>query len=113
MGIRYKKLFGSYIRGENMEAKDAVKVLSQCVDPEMGSDIVNLGLIYGIRIEDSSVKVTLTMTSPMCPVISIILADVQLRLESIPGVAKVDIELVWDPLWNPEMMSDDLKYAKA
>jgi metal-sulfur cluster biosynthetic enzyme len=46
----------------------------------------------------------------MCPVTSIILADAQLRLESIPGIGKVEMELVWDPLWNPEMMSDELKY---
>ena len=93
---------------------DAVRTLSQCVDPEMGADVVNLGLIYGISIDQKNdIKVTLTMTSPMCPVISIILADVQLRLESIPSVGKIDIELVWDPLWSPEMMSDDLKYARV
>lgn len=51
-----------------MDARDTIKVLSQCVDPEMGSDIVNLGLIYGIKIENQNdVKVTLTMTSPMYP----------------------------------------------
>ena len=96
--------------------KEIVAALSKCVDPEMGSDIVNLGLIYNIKVEGSEgkdVKVTLTMTSPMCPVISIILADVQLRLEAIQDIGKVDIDLVWDPLWNPEMMSDDLKYARV
>jgi metal-sulfur cluster biosynthetic enzyme len=97
-----------------MKTNEAVKMLTQCVDPEMGSDIVNLGLIYGIKIDnEKDIKVILTMTSPMCPVISIILADVQLRLQSLPDVGNVDIELVWDPLWNPEMMSDDLKYASA
>lgn len=64
-------------------------------------------------MEGKNVKVTLTMTSPMCPVISIILADVQLRLEAIQNIGKVDIDLVWDPMWNPEMMSDELKYARA
>ncbi len=99
---------------EMIKTSDAVRMLSQCVDPEMGADIVNLGLIYGINItQNNDVKVTLTMTSPMCPVISIILADVQLRLESIPSVGKIDIELVWDPLWSPDMMSDDLKYASV
>lgn len=93
---------------------EAVQALSKCVDPEMGSDIVNLGLIYNIKIDQKNdVKVMLTMTSPMCPVISIILADVQLRLEALQGVGKVDIDLVWDPLWNPEMMSDDLKYTRV
>ncbi len=90
---------------------DVVKALMQCQDPEMGADIVNLGLIYNISVaENSDVKITLTMTSPMCPVISIILADAQLRVGAVNGVGKVDLELVWDPLWNPEMMSDDLKY---
>ncbi len=89
-----------------------VKELGKCIDPEMGADIVNLGLIYNIKVaENNDVKLTLTMTSPMCPVISIILADVQLRAESIQNIGKVEIELVWDPLWNPEMMSDELKYA--
>ncbi len=92
--------------------QDTVRALGQCVDPEVGADIVSIGLIYGINIStQNDVKVTLTMTSPMCPVISMILADVQLRLESMEGVGKVDVELVWDPLWNPDMMSDELKYA--
>ncbi|MCL4389106.1 MAG: metal-sulfur cluster assembly factor [Candidatus Marsarchaeota archaeon] len=91
--------------------KDVVQALSMCQDPELGSNIVDIGLIQGIQINpDSSVKVTLTMTSAMCPVTSIILADVQLRLEAMPGVSKVDVDLVWDPMWTPEMMSDELKY---
>jgi metal-sulfur cluster biosynthetic enzyme len=90
---------------------DTIKALAQCMDPEMGADIVNLGLIYNIAIaQENDLKITMTMTSPMCPVISIILADAQLRLGAIPNVGKIDLELVWDPLWSPEMMSDDLKY---
>ncbi len=90
---------------------EVAKALSLCVDPELNADIVSIGLIYGIGITDQkNVKVTLTMTSPMCPVISLILADVQLRLESIPNVGKVEVELVWNPMWSPELMSDDLKY---
>jgi metal-sulfur cluster biosynthetic enzyme len=93
---------------------DAVKALMQCQDPEMGANIVDLGLIYNIAInQNSDIKITMTMTSPMCPVISIILADAQLRLGAINGIGKVDLELVWDPLWSPEMMSDDLKYRIA
>jgi len=49
------------------------------------------------------------MTSPMCPVTSIILADAQLRLESIPDVGKIEIELVWEPLWSPDMISQEIK----
>ncbi|MCL5404651.1 MAG: metal-sulfur cluster assembly factor [Candidatus Marsarchaeota archaeon] len=89
---------------------DVVEALRQCKDPELDADIVNLGLIYGINITGNEVKVTLTMTSAMCPVTSLILADAQLRLEALSGVGKVELELVWDPMWSPEMMSDELKY---
>lgn len=94
-----------------VEKKDVLAALGKCVDPELNTDIVSLGLIYNIGImEGNDIKVTLTMTSPMCPVISIILADVQLRLESINGIGKIDIDLVWEPMWSPEMMNDELKY---
>ncbi|MGB9732652.1 MAG: metal-sulfur cluster assembly factor [Candidatus Micrarchaeales archaeon] len=90
--------------------KEVVDTLKECVDPEVGVNIVDLGLIYGIQIDEkNNIKVKMTMTSPMCPIISIILADVQLRLEKIPDVGNVDIELVWDPLWSPDMMNPDLK----
>lgn len=92
-------------------AKEIIGALHNCNDPEIGANIVDIGLIYNIKIsEGKDVKVTLTMTSPMCPVTSIILADAQLRISAIPGVGKVDIDLVWDPLWSPDMMSDELKY---
>ena len=90
---------------------EVVQALSMCQDPELGASIVEIGLIQGIGVSQSGdVKVTLTMTSAMCPVTSIILADVQLRLEALPGIGKVDVDLVWDPMWTPEMMSDELKY---
>ncbi len=91
---------------------EVVNALSQCKDPEIGANIVDIGLIQEIKVSNGGdVKVRLTMTSPMCPVTSIILADVQLRLESIAGVGKVEVELSWDPAWTPEMMSDELKYG--
>ena len=90
---------------------DVAKALTQCKDPELDANVVDIGLIYGITItNEHDVKLTMTMTSPMCPVTSIILADAQLRIEAIPGIGKVELELVWDPLWNPEMMDDELKY---
>jgi metal-sulfur cluster biosynthetic enzyme len=90
---------------------EIIQALSMCQDPELGANIVDIGLIQGISVADNNdLKVTMTMTSAMCPVTSIILADVQLRMESLPGVGKVDVDLVWDPMWSPEMMSDELKY---
>jgi metal-sulfur cluster biosynthetic enzyme len=89
---------------------DVIGALKQCKDPELDANIVDLGLIYGIKVADNNVKVIMTMTSAMCPVTSLILADAQLRLEALQGIGKVELELVWDPMWNPDMMSDELKY---
>jgi len=90
--------------------KEVVDKLKECTDPEVGVNIVDLGLIYGIQIdENNNIKLKMTMTSPMCPIASIILADAQLRLENIPDVGKVEIELVWEPLWSPDMISQEVK----
>ena len=97
-----------------MSKEQIVEALKECKDPELDANIVDIGLLYGISIDQSNnIKLTLTMTSPMCPVTSIILADVQLRLEKLEGVGKVEMDLVWDPLWSPDMMSDELKYRVA
>ena len=76
--------------------KDVVEALTKCRDPELNANIVDIGLIYGIKINGKDIDITLTMTSPMCPVTSVILADVQMRTESIPDVGNVNVELVWD-----------------
>jgi len=90
--------------------KQVLEALKEVTDPEVGINVVDLGLIYGIRIdENDNVTITMTMTTPMCPVTSIILADVQLRLERIPGIGKVNIELVWEPAWSAEMISSEYR----
>ncbi len=95
---------------KTLTIKQVVEKLKEVVDPEIGINIVDLGLIYGIKIDDeNNVKVTMTMTTPMCPVTSIILADVQLRLEKIPGVGKVELELVWEPAWSADMISEQYR----
>ena len=92
--------------------EDVVMALKGCVDPEIGLNIVDLGLIQGINIDEAgNVKVKLTMTSPMCPVTSVILADVQLRLEHMHDVGTVDVDLVWDPAWTPEMISEEARMS--
>ena len=92
--------------------KDAIDALQKVVDPEIGSNIVDIGLIYDISIKNGKdIRVVLTMTSPMCPLTSIIMADAQLRLEAIDGVGNVELELVWQPPWSPEMMDESLRYT--
>ena len=94
----------------DITVQDVTNALKNTVDPEIGLNIVELGLIYNISINDSKdIDLKITMTSPMCPVTSIILADVQLRLEKLDGVGKVNVDLVWDPAWTPEMITEEAR----
>jgi metal-sulfur cluster biosynthetic enzyme len=89
-----------------------ITALKGCVDPEIGINIVDLGLIHGITIDrENNISIRLTMTSPMCPVTSIILADVQLRLEHIQDAGQVNIDLVWEPAWTPEMITEEVRMS--
>ncbi len=88
--------------------------LRLCYDYEIPVNIVELGLIYGFKIEDlpeggKSVEVRLTFTSPMCPMGDLIKKDVERRVETVPGVKKVFVEIVWDPPWDPTRMSEAAK----
>jgi metal-sulfur cluster biosynthetic enzyme len=78
-------------------------------DPEMGVNIVDLGLIYDIDIEGKKVVVTMTFTSMGCPMGPRILEDVDYAVRLIPDVEEVDINLVWEPMWDPEMMTEEAK----
>lgn len=90
--------------------KEVVRAIREAVDPEVGVSIVDLGLVYGIRVDrKGNVRVSMTMTSPMCPLASAIMADVMLRVEHIKGVAKSDVDLVWEPAWSPEMMDGEVR----
>lgn len=89
-----------------------MNALKGCVDPEIGINIVDLGLIHWIGIDQSNnITLRLTMTSPMCPVTSIILADAQLRLEHIQDAGQVTMDLVWEPAWIPEMITEEVRLS--
>jgi metal-sulfur cluster biosynthetic enzyme len=90
-------------------AEDIAEALRQVEDPELGMDIVELGLLYGVEVEDEKVKVTYSLTSMGCPAGPMIhegIADVLMSM----GIEDADIELCWDPPWTPEKMSDDAKF---
>jgi len=84
------------------EIRDALKGVK---DPELGLDLVVLGLIYDIDIDEADVKATISLTSPMCPVAGQIVEDVRQAIESVEGVERADVELTFDPPWTPERMS--------
>ncbi len=97
----------------NVSAEDIRQVLKEHVyDPEIGINIVDLGLVYDIKVlpEDRRAIITMTLTSPGCPVGPQILAAAEYWVrETFPQLKDVEIELVWSPLWNPSMMSDEAK----
>jgi metal-sulfur cluster biosynthetic enzyme len=90
--------------------EDVITALETVVDPELNLDIWNLGLIYNVEVAESKVNIDLTLTSPMCPVGPLIVTNTKEAVNALDGVAETNIELVWDPPWDMEMMSDDLKF---
>ncbi|MCB0262430.1 MAG: DUF59 domain-containing protein [Calditrichaeota bacterium] len=84
-----------------------VEVLKTCYDPEIPVDIYELGLIYDIFVdEENKAFVKMTLTSPMCPVAGTLPGEVESKIRSIPEVSEAVVELVWDPPWNMEMMTE-------
>jgi metal-sulfur cluster biosynthetic enzyme len=89
---------------------EVVEALRQVEDPELGMDIVELGLFYGAEVEGPNVKVQYTLTSMGCPVGPMIQEDIERVVGQIPGVESVQSELTFDPPWTPDRMSDDAKF---
>ncbi len=87
----------------------AEAALGEVIDPELGLDVVNLGLVVDVDVTDGVVEVKLTMTTPACPLGDEIVRDAEDRLRAVPGVRDARVELVWEPPWSPEKMSP---YAK-
>jgi metal-sulfur cluster biosynthetic enzyme len=85
------------------------EVLQSCYDPEIPINLVDMGLIYDVRIDDDRVTVVMTLTARGCPAHSFISEDVRAHLAEIPGVKSVHVQVVWDPPWDPSRMSDTAK----
>lgn len=94
--------------GELYEA--VIAAIKEIYDPEIPVNIYDLGLIYGVEIgADNHATVTMTLTTPHCPVAESMPAEVELRVGAVPGVGLADVNLVWDPPWDPQKMSDEAK----
>lgn len=83
--------------------------LRKVIDPELGVSIVDLGLVYDVRYENGEAEVEMTLTSPGCPLAPIIDKKVKESLADISEIKKLTVELVWDPPWTKDLMSDELK----
>ena len=90
--------------------QDVVAALKEIYDPEIPVNIYDLGLIYGVEAtDDGDVVVTMTLTTPHCPVAESMPGEVELRAASVPGVRDAEVNLVWDPPWGPEKMTDEAR----
>lgn len=98
-------------RTDDMPTEEDVRTaLRRVIDPEVGMNVVDLGLIYGIEVAPNRVRVAMTMTTPACPMGSMITDDAREAIRDIaPDGADIVVDLVWDPPWSPERMSENAR----
>jgi FeS assembly SUF system protein len=89
----------------SVNREQVMDMLHNCYDPEIPVNIVDLGLVYDVQVADDTVNVKMTLTSPGCPAHGMITESVKEKLESIEGVRQVNIDIVWEPPWDPSRMS--------
>ena len=90
--------------------ESVIDALKEIYDPEIPVNIYDLGLIYGVEITpDHHARVKMTLTTPHCPVAESMPGEVELRVGAVPGIGDAEVELVWDPPWDPQKMSDEAK----
>ncbi len=93
------------LRATPEDVKDALR---EVVDPEIGLDVVSLGLVYGVDIGDGGeATVRMTLTTPYCPLGPMLESQVHMATQFLPGISDVKVELVWDPPWDPHTMASD------
>ncbi|MBK8170857.1 MAG: metal-sulfur cluster assembly factor [Sandaracinaceae bacterium] len=88
------------------QADRARNALSEVLDPELGISIVELGLVYDVRVHEQRVEIDLTMTSAACPLSEQLMDEVESRLQALDAFDEVSVNLVWDPPWSPDRMSE-------
>jgi len=94
----------------SVTAKQVLESLKQCMDPEIPINVVDMGLIYGVNVsDDNKVDVKMTMTTRGCPLHDTLVNDVKRYVNKVSGVSSVNVEIVWDPPWTPEKMSEEGK----
>lgn len=89
---------------------DVIAALREIFDPEIPVNIYDLGLIYGVEVDDNrDATVTMTLTTPHCPVAESMPGEIELRVSAVPGIRDAEVVLVWDPPWGPHKMSDEAR----
>lgn len=88
---------------------EVMKKIEDVIDPELGVNIVDLGLIYGVEIKGKNVLVKMTFTTPACPLGGYLIQNVKDKVGEIEGIKTVEVEMVWDPPWTPERMNKKVR----
>ncbi|MDE3069958.1 MAG: metal-sulfur cluster assembly factor [Acidobacteriota bacterium] len=96
---------------QTIQVERVMDALSEVIDPELGLDFVELGLIYGVEIDASTVRVTYSLTTPGCPIGPQVAEQIAELVGEVEGVENVESELVFSPPWSPERMSEDARFA--
>jgi metal-sulfur cluster biosynthetic enzyme len=91
--------------------ESVMQALKDVYDPEIGVNVVDLGLVYRVEVHGGNVEIDLTMTTPACPAYEMLTDTAEQAIKSLDGVQNVHVELVWEPPWTPDMMDDDIKRA--
>ena len=89
--------------------EQVIDALKNCYDPEIPLSIVDLGLVYEVRVEGGDVHVKMTLTAPGCPLHATISRSVKQEIEKLPGVGQAEVEVVWQPPWTPDRMTPEAK----
>jgi metal-sulfur cluster biosynthetic enzyme len=97
--------------GAGPSPEDVMDALSNVIDPELGLDFVELGLIYGVEVNDGNVNVTFTLTTPGCPIGPQVTEQIDEFVGELDGVKTIESQMVFTPPWSPEKMSEDAKFA--
>jgi FeS assembly SUF system protein len=95
--------------GDEALQEAIIEALKEIYDPEIPVNIYDLGLIYGVEVNDGHALVTMTLTTPHCPVAESMPGEVELRVGSVPGVGDAEVNLVWEPAWGPDKMTDEAR----
>ena len=93
-----------------VKPEDVIEVLRQCFDPEIPVNIVDLGLIYDIAIKPERVDIKMTLTALGCPMAAEVMADVRDHLLTLPGISDAGVDIVYEPVWTPERMSEEARW---
>jgi len=102
--ITFERAEGAQVREE-----DVVEVLRECYDPEIPVNIVDLGLVYDVEVDEGLVRINMTLTSPGCPAGPMITNDIYKVVRALDGVKDVDIDIVWEPYWTPERIDPKIR----